>query len=162
MNNTKHRVVLRESPLNNGSDEERVIEIETVEQLKNKISSSPNEMHLYLGGYNLGEIVAYEGEYIGFEGLLSGNMSDLYMEFSPLYIHKNALEKIINCDISLEELLNIVWSEYAQYEIVSDKNRAWELLQNHWLPRIVIKDIIDSRLADEETIKNENRIIFWK
>ena len=66
MNNTKHRVVLRERPLNSGSDEESVIEIETVEQLKNKISSSPNEMHLYLGSYNLGEMVACEGEYIGF------------------------------------------------------------------------------------------------
>lgn len=163
MSIAKHRIVLRQRPLNSEFGDEKIIELKTTEELFETLNT-PTVGFLYLGMYNLGELVAWSGDKLGFEGLLNGNSSSLHSEFAPLYFSKQCLEKVINRELTLEELLSVVWSEYEniEFELVDNPDRAWELIQNYWLPRLKIKDIIDTRLADEETIFKEQRILFLK
>ena len=161
MSDSKFRVALRERPIFGKDEEERVVEFNSISDLVERIQN-PNELYLYLGIYKLGQVVSFTEETIGFEGFLAGTLN-FYMEFSPIHISKELLGRVCNCEFTLEEFLKIIWSDCDfETELVDEPNRAWELLQNHWIACGNVKEIINPNLADEETISKEHRILFWE
>lgn len=162
MSNCKYCLSLRERPIFGSIDEERPVELKSLKDILERLTK-PYEMHLYLGIYDIGEIVGWNKESIEFEGLLSGKINLLLEEWAPISISKKIIGNALNCEFTLEEFLRYIWGEMdIQFMLVDEPYKAWKLLQDHWFPGISIREIINPKLANEEMLSNEQRILFLK
>ncbi|MBO5142508.1 MAG: hypothetical protein J6C46_05850 [Clostridia bacterium] len=155
----KNRLVLRKfTKLHKDEVEEEVIELKTFDDFLTAIKSSWNcEFFLYLGMYELGEIVGYKDDSISFIGMLGFGDYD-----TPFDILKNNLSKAIDKEITIEDFFEFTLGR-DDVKLVDNAENAWELIHNSWSPIFILKHAINPQFTeDKNAMKNENRIIFVK
>ena len=135
---------------------ERRIEFKSIEDIWEAVAKARKSLFLYLGYYELGELYGCDTKEVKFFS---------FMELEKYFIPINLFQKVIDKELTLEELFKELVPNY-DLESATDEAAALDLLFNDWKSLLRVSNLRNlDEISDElydETRDDITKFLFIK